>query len=336
MASNRTGNYVYTSYKSKYSRNRPLKDKSRKDQRRKIFTALLVAFLTGVCFLSILINAVYLSVFSNSNIRKYMCNEKNYQMVFENVYAEIENLAVANGVDMECITDSINVSYVATDMTIFANNEDGILDEFDFEGRRETIKENIYKQFRSENITITDELEQRIDNFIERIYEIYKDNINLPLWLDFLKFRYTARGYTLYIHTALIVAIGAAVIVLIRINKKYIHRGYRALCNMSWAVSFLSLMFAAVMYFNGFYKNVAITPKQFTLVIDGLADEFVKAVAVAGILFFIAGVVFLYFTEKKRAQLIQKYSHKAKSKPSVEHHQNIIDFIENNNESGNN
>ena len=337
MASNRTGIYAYKSYGSKYSRNnRPLKDKSRRDKRRKIITAILVAVASVILFGIIMVNSVYLSVFNDADIHTYMCNSTNYQTVFENVYRDVENIAVTNDINMECVVDCINTSYIATDMNIFANNQDGIIDEFDFAARRAEIKNNIIKDFTSRRITITDELQKKIDRFIDDVYKIYQNNINLNLWITFLRFRFHVRNYTVYIHTMLFGTFAVCVGVILYKNKKYFHRAYRALCNLFWSGGVASFFTASFIYLTGFYKNIAITPRHFTYVIEGLGNELCKTIFMLSIFSMLIGGLFLYLTERNRAQLIRKYSQRSKTKPSFEHHQNIIDFIENNNLDGNN
>ena len=337
MASNRTGIYSYKAYGSRYGRRAaPIKDKSKREQRRKILTAILVTLSSLFLFLIIMVNSVYLSVFNDTDIHNYMCNDKNYQMVFDNVYRDVEDLATTNGINMECVVDCINASYIATDMNVFANNQDGIIDEFDFESRREEIKENIIRDFRARRVKITPELEKKIDEFIDQVYVIYQNNINLNLWIEFLRFRFHVRNYTVYIHTALVGTFVLLAGFMVYKNKKYIHRAYRALCNVFWAAGVASLISGATIFLTGIYRNIVLTPRHFTYVIAGLGNELCKTIIMLSLFSLLIGGLFLYLTERSRAALIRKYSKRSKSKPSFEHHQNIIDFIENNNPDGNN
>lgn len=329
MALKRSGKYAY-GYNAKYSRDRrPWRDKSRSDKRKKVASYFLVFLLSFITVLALLFNALFLSFFNNSKISSALCNNDMYTIIQAESKEEFEAILSPYGIPVSAVSNALDNSYVYQDMKVFLGNSDGIFDKFDLVGRKQIIKQDLNDFYKASKTEITPALSEFIDKTADKLLESYTDCINLPLWPKFLSVHQTFSSYSIIADSVLIAVVALIIIKLKQVNKKYIHRFFRYMCESSWTVALSSLIGAVIVYSTNMDIGSQISQKQYSMIFNSLSDNYATALLIFGAFMLAIGIVFFIYSLNARKELIWHCSHKHLSpKDAEQFHSDIAKFIE--------
>lgn len=329
MAITRSGKYGY-GYNSKYLKDqRPWKNKSKTELRKKVSSYIWVLVVSLITVFALLFNALFLSFFNNSKISNALCTPEMYTLVQTQAKENFAEILNKSNIPESTVSNILNSSYISSDMQVFIGNSDGIFDKFDVSSRQKILRSDLEKYYTSNNIKITPALSKEIDSITDDLLEAYAQAINLPLWPRFLEVRYSVSTYTLYLEFIFLAIIAVPIIRLKLINKKYNHRFFRYIYHYAITTTISLVALSALLSRVNLNIGVKIDQQQYSLLFNSLMKNYRSALIIFAVFMLAVGIASFVSSYKARKQLIWNCSHKHLSKEDAElYHKELADYIE--------
>jgi len=220
------------------------------------FTFLLTMTLIGLY----ICGGLGFGAFNNQAVLRKVNDSNYYDAVYQELTTSTEKLVTQAGFPAEVLTDVITLDrvYIAG-----RNYMEAVLGRDTFQIKTDKITDeltdNIYAYLVEEDIVLTEELDNGIDQLVEAVKSQYVNGIQLKFAEDLMQtrnnFLYTMR----YIIPILIVIIGILCYFLIRIHI-YAHRGVRYITYAVCSSSLLTILAAGYTLMRGAYTGLQIEP----------------------------------------------------------------------------
>lgn len=211
----------------------------------------------------------------NSSVLISAIMKTNYSVeLMEAMYVECESITLPIGLPIEVVHNIFDLEDVKRDVSasVKASVEEN---EFNPDTTliREKLLDNIDVYLEEENLQLSDEQNEYLEEYLTLIEDEYKDNIEMvvitramPYWNSFLD-------------VALVAVIGIivlATIIIIAIVKMYSwrHRALRFITYSTLSAFLMSVILPVVIYVSHFYERLSISPKYFYMAMIYMIDEF--------------------------------------------------------------
>ena len=276
---------------------------NQQERLRQIIAYLMAFILSVVLTLSMLLVGIKATIFNDTFIL-HQLDKSNYSNHVYDYFVDVsESLSILYGVDSEYLLQAFSKEQVETDilrsMRMILRNE---TPDFFEEQLTDDIKVGIIAFAQSIDLTMTEELEEGMNELTGLLVEDYTRIIQVPLFLNYAQAKQVVDQYIWW-------GIGAMILLSLFLMgfllKLYRHR-HRSMRLITYAVlagGLMNLFILVPVYTSRFYDQIQISPNFFKILIGSIVRSSLSTMMFYSLGIFMLAGLLIFWSESMRNQL---------------------------------
>lgn len=266
----------------------------------KMFTRIILGLIASffLIILSVLLIMKY-TILNKDYVIKKISDDNYYDKLYEEIKKDMENNTLSSGIDKEVINDIYTEDMVRDDVSgLIGSIYSGNKFEINLEKIEGNLNESIDEFLNKNNLKADDE--NALNNFKERIVNVYKDEVSLYGYFNNIGDKYKKVDNVCNILIALLIVIISLNLFIIRkLHKKY------------YGVTFLSaglgLIYLKMFIWEGIdIKNIIIISDSFSNVLKNILNDIGTKLLTLSIIFIILGIILNITSSFKKIKRIRR------------------------------